>query len=331
MKYAPVVIPTLNRFQHLKRCLESLEYNKLFLYTEIYISLDYPPSEKYIEGYKKVKGLLHNKCNKYKNIHVITQTINLGAFNNCDKLQQIVFEKYNYDSIIVLEDDVQLSPNFLEYCNVLLDKYKNNEDIVGICGSSQVWYGENFKDEYNKNHKDVIRLMPLVWHGFATWKKNYYEIKKLCENKYFENIKYNFFNLLKLRKKSLCFFYCYIDRVCWSKAQLPWYNNKIVPIDMTWDIYMMVNDKYVIYPVINKVLDLGMDGTGVNFTSASDNMNKISHMHIDDANDFILDSNDLCIDMSEVKKHDKYTEYNLYYIRFKVLIKLLLSYFIKKE
>ena len=46
-QYAPVLIPTLNRYEHLKQCLESLSKCSLAEHTEVYIALDFPPSEKY--------------------------------------------------------------------------------------------------------------------------------------------------------------------------------------------------------------------------------------------------------------------------------------------
>ena len=51
MYRAPVLIPTCNRIHHLKRCVESIARNKLAKETELYISVDYPPSEKYQDGY----------------------------------------------------------------------------------------------------------------------------------------------------------------------------------------------------------------------------------------------------------------------------------------
>ena len=54
MKYAPIYIPTLNRFGHLKKCLESLMANSWASKTDVFIALDFPPSEKYKEGWLKV-------------------------------------------------------------------------------------------------------------------------------------------------------------------------------------------------------------------------------------------------------------------------------------
>lgn len=42
--YAPVIIPTLNRYVHLKRCVDSLAKCTHAPDTELIIGLDYPPT-----------------------------------------------------------------------------------------------------------------------------------------------------------------------------------------------------------------------------------------------------------------------------------------------
>ena len=59
MIYAPVVIPTLNRYEHLRQCLESLSNCTLAEETEVYVALDYPPLEKYVEGWQKTREYLY--------------------------------------------------------------------------------------------------------------------------------------------------------------------------------------------------------------------------------------------------------------------------------
>jgi glycosyltransferase involved in cell wall biosynthesis len=46
-QYAPVVIPTLNRYDHFKACLESLEKCRGVDKTDVYVVLDFSPSEEY--------------------------------------------------------------------------------------------------------------------------------------------------------------------------------------------------------------------------------------------------------------------------------------------
>ena len=49
MEYAPITITTLNRYEHFVRCIQSLENNGLAKETELFISVDFPPSDKYKE------------------------------------------------------------------------------------------------------------------------------------------------------------------------------------------------------------------------------------------------------------------------------------------
>ena len=46
-EFAPVLIPTLNRYEHFKRCLESLERCTWAEKTDVYVALDFPPSDKF--------------------------------------------------------------------------------------------------------------------------------------------------------------------------------------------------------------------------------------------------------------------------------------------
>ena len=50
-KYAPVVIPTLCRYEHLKNCLESLARCTYSHETDVYLCLDFPAKESHKRGY----------------------------------------------------------------------------------------------------------------------------------------------------------------------------------------------------------------------------------------------------------------------------------------
>ena len=54
MTYYPIIIPTLNRYEKLKACIDSLTQSEEAKYTELVIGLDYPPADKYIDGWKKI-------------------------------------------------------------------------------------------------------------------------------------------------------------------------------------------------------------------------------------------------------------------------------------
>ena len=81
--YAPVLIPTLNRYEHFKRCLESLEKCTGAEHTEIFVALDYPPSEKYKEGWSKICKYLEEKNNLIcsRNYMLLKETIIMEYVN----------------------------------------------------------------------------------------------------------------------------------------------------------------------------------------------------------------------------------------------------------
>ena len=89
---------------------------------------------------------------------------------------------------------------------------------------------------------------------------------------------------------------------------------------------MMVEDKYMIYPTINKVRDWGMDGSGKHFKEKSKYCMQISGMYLDENDKYKKIDKEPYIDYTEIKKYDNYSYYRLKKIRFKAMIKLCLSY-----
>ncbi len=130
--YAPVLIPTMCRYEHLKRCIDSLGANALALNTELYIGIDYPPAEQYVEGWKKVIHYVENELPEFASVHIYIHEENKGAENNA----LFVLEKAreSYDRFIFTEDDNEFSKNYLEYCNYMLDEFEDDERIVAISG-----------------------------------------------------------------------------------------------------------------------------------------------------------------------------------------------------
>ena len=110
MVYAPVIIPTCNRIEHLKKCINSLASNEFAKFTEIYISVDFPPSEKYEKGYNEVINYLKGGIGGFKEVFVYIQEKNLGPSENANFLANQI---KSYDRWIFTEDDNEFSSNFL--------------------------------------------------------------------------------------------------------------------------------------------------------------------------------------------------------------------------
>lgn len=134
--YAPIIIPTLNRYEHFKRCLESLEHCTGADHTVVYVALDYPPSEKYISGWEKIDAYLHEKekSNGFKNLKVYRRKENYFFSGKGNLVTAISDLPQAVDRYILTEDDNEFAPCSLEFFNQNLEKFKDDSSIFRICG-----------------------------------------------------------------------------------------------------------------------------------------------------------------------------------------------------
>ncbi len=177
--YAPVMIPTLCRYEHFKRCIESLAANVGANRTEVFVALDYPLKDAHWVGYNKIKDYLYTTQLGFKSLTVFEREENYGVRRNGRTLRDYIFERY--DRVIYSEDDNEFSPNFLLYINQGLDLYENDPKINSICG-----YNYDINTQYLKeNH--YFSYEYSAW-GYAVWKKKNLEARALFNREYLENI-----------------------------------------------------------------------------------------------------------------------------------------------
>lgn len=159
-QYAPIIIPTLNRYEHFKRCVESLSKCTYASDTDLFIGLDFPPSEKYYEGYNNIKRYL-SQIVGFKSVVILDADHNLGVNENCKRMYAYVRER-GYKKYIFTEDDNEFSPNFLDYCNWALDYFEKDNGVLYICGYNLINTPTITNNIYKYNHAFC------AW-GCATW------------------------------------------------------------------------------------------------------------------------------------------------------------------
>lgn len=275
MIYAPVLITTLNRYECLRKCIESLQNNSWADKTELFISVDYPPSDKYIEGYKKIRTYLEGGIDGFKKVNVFYHDKNLGPIRNVEWLRKLVCE--NHNRYIFLEDDNELAPAFLEFCDKGLEIFEDDDSVIALNASDYVWCGEGYTPPIRKplQGENNIEKRQLVFHAVAYWEHKRKRAKDFCEYIEKEDGKLHFNEMKKLYKKSRTFFYSYLAMVVFQQKKLPWYEGHLQPIDFMIDIYMLLNDKYVLCPIEPLQRDLGVDGNGVNYQTIFENAKEL--------------------------------------------------------
>lgn len=287
MIYAPIIIPTLCRYEHFKRCLESLKKNSYALMTDVYIAVDYPLNSSHKAGYRKICEYLQD-VKGFASVNIIFREKNYGAHLNQKMLIENIIQK-KYDRWIRTDDDVEFSENFLEYMDKCLDTYENDPSIIAVCGYS---YPCNYSF-----HKDVTVFrqdcyLPMWGAGF--WKDKYLEMKVKIEDEYY--LHNTFDSNLKNGKWKNLIDARYLDFI---DAGLSYQKNKLAfwTTDIACATYMGLENKYVIMPVISKARNNGFDGSGVTCPNISGDF--FSKQDIDKDNSFRLyedkNSDSICI------------------------------------
>ena len=258
MIYAPIIIITLDRFAHLKRCIESLKKNRYADNTELYISLDYPPSEKYQDGYNKIVRYLEAGISGFKKVNIFRQKSNLGPKDNFLFLIDKAFEKY--DRVVVMEDDNEVSPIFLEYINYLLTKYENDESIFAIDGYS-------YPIEWVEDGADLVKADNMFSAcGAAWWRTKYMKLIEEIKDEKMKQLMNSFWKVFSVYINNPACFGNLISSYLGENGVMCGKGGEFLPTDAMVVVYMITHKKYVIMPKVTQVVNHGMDGTGVNCT-----------------------------------------------------------------
>ena len=256
MIYSPIIIPTLNRVNHLRRCIDSLKNNSFSKKTELYVSVDFPPSNgRFSDGYEEVCKYART-IDGFKRVYLFYQNTNLGPAANSDFLRKIISEA-GYDRYIYTEDDNEFSPNFIEFMDRGLTKFENNSSIVAICASTFITKEDNSKNTYYIKPAFSAR-------GYGTWLSKQDKLYKDIEGDYFKK----FYSSLSMRYKVLrlrpnVYQSLSLDALG-DYAVIRNENHDIRAIDDVWNLYCIIEKKYCVFPVVNMVRNWGQDGSGVN-------------------------------------------------------------------
>ena len=138
----------------------------------------------------------------------------------------------HFDRAIILEDDCLPHPTFFQFCEEMLEKYKDNESIMSISG-------DNFLFEKSSIIKEsyYFSKFPYIW-GWATWKRSW--------DKYDNEMK----GWPDMKNENLI-------NHGWTKKFDAVYENKINSWATVWTFSCLKNSGLTIVPQINLISNIG--------------------------------------------------------------------------
>ncbi|MGY0156509.1 hypothetical protein ACVQK1_06880 [Edwardsiella tarda] len=131
MSYAPVVLFVHARLSHTKKTIESLCNNHLASDTILYIYSDAARNNDEINKVNCVREYI-KKTTGFKKLIIIERKENYGLAKNIIDGVNSIIKKHG--RVIVLEDDLITSSDFLYFMNSALNKYKYEKQVWHISG-----------------------------------------------------------------------------------------------------------------------------------------------------------------------------------------------------
>ncbi len=247
MVYAPVVVPTLCRFEHFKKLVESLQKNEWAKYTDLYIAVDYPAKPAHEDGHRKICEYLDAGIEGFNEVIIEKRTENYGAAKNSADITKKIRDKY--DRWIYMEDDIEVAPSFLEFMDKALEKYKDDPRVLRICGFS---YPLISKPPSNYSELTLINAWGAgFWADKVIWGK--------APLAYFRKKFRNYIHARRCIENNALSYEYMLDCILYAKPPLCG--------DLKNSAYATINHMYAIAPVTSLVRNNGFDGSGLHCDS----------------------------------------------------------------
>jgi hypothetical protein len=243
--FAPVILFVFNRPEHTALALASLSKCKEAPYTDVFIFSDGPRSEADVDLVNQVRQRI-SEASGFRSVTTTERIGNFGLAKSVITGVSSVFE--NYGRVIVLEDDLEVSPNFLGYMNRGLEFYYDHESVFSIGAYQFPTTTMSVREDYEFDTYLGVRC--CSW-GWATWKDRWTRIqwdvdvisaslKNSKIRKEFNKGGRDLSELVALQKAGT------IDS--WA---------------IRFSFAHFSNSMYCVYPTKSLVRNIGLDGTGI--------------------------------------------------------------------
>jgi putative methyltransferase (TIGR04325 family) len=235
------------RPHHLHQVLQSLSVNREIAGLPLYIFLDGPRND-VDQSECDLCFKIADKFDSALSKQIIRSTTNLGLFNSVIQGVSLVLQQY--ESLIMLEDDIVVSPYFLSYMIQGLSLYRDVPEVASIHG---------FTPNIIPSPPSSFFLPGADCWGWATWRHQWrrmrfhaaalaQEIRSKQLTKTFNlNGNYDYLRMLDDRA---------VNR-----------NNSWA---ILWHASCFLAGKVTLYPSKSLVSNIGLDGSGEHCTSAKD-------------------------------------------------------------
>src|SRR5260370_19208127 len=157
---APIALFAYTRPLHLARTVAALLRDPLAAASDLHVFCDGPKTPAAAAAVREVRAFVRS-ITGFRSISVVEQERNIGLANSI--IAGVTALCGRFGRAIVLEDDILVTPGFLDFMNAALARYVNDERVMQITG-----YMFPIRSDASRR----ALFLPLIscW-GWATWKR----------------------------------------------------------------------------------------------------------------------------------------------------------------
>ena len=243
MQNTPILVFCYKRLSSLQQTIKALEKCIAASESELYIFSDGAKTENDRQKVEEVRSYLKNVTG-FKKVTIMESAVNKGL---AASIIQGVTEVMKFsDKVIVLEDDLVVSGNFLTYMNQCLDFYEKNLDVFSIAG-----YSLPMKVPPGYEYDVYFSPRASSW-GWGTWKNRWSNIDwNVSDFEEFSNNKQS----IKLFNQGGS------DMFTMLKNQM---NKKLDSWAIRWCYHQFKMKTYTAFPIRSKVQNIGFTADATN-------------------------------------------------------------------
>lgn len=244
---APVILFAYNRPRETLKTLEALKRNYLANETSLIIFADGPKGERDLKEVQETRTILKS-VSGFRDVKLHEAPSNKGLANSIiDGVTKVL---QLHDKVIVLEDDLITSPNFLDFMNQSLCFYERYEKILSVTGFSLPLKGlPQDKDFYTG-----YRASSWAW---GTWRRAWSNIdwEMTGVNSFFGDRE----AIRRFNRGGSDMTKMLEDQVC----------GRIDSWAIRFCYHQSVNDLVTVFPVTSKAINIGFGDSATHTFSAS--------------------------------------------------------------
>lgn len=236
---SPIVIFCYKRKRHLEKLISSLLLNREAENSDLIIFSDGPRNGRDVNEVEEVRQYIRG-IKGFKSVRINYRDSNYGLSLSIISGITELFQVYSY--LIVLEDDLMVSPFFLRYMNDALIKYEAEESVICIHGYRY--------PIFRKQQKSYMLRGADCW-GWGTWRRAWPDLNISTE-----------LLLNELVERNLGFHFNYQGGIDYLEMLEQQRDGVIDSWAIKWHAWAFLRNYFTLYPSINLVINTGSDGSG---------------------------------------------------------------------